>query len=340
MSSIATPASGSPDARALVPLVIAGGALTAHVMPYGATLVDLRLEGWPHPLVLGFPDTRAYIDSDHYAGAVVGRHANRLGNGRSGRHGFAVTRNWQGHHLHGGRRGFSRQPWRVDALGPDMVRFALSSPDGQEGYRGQLDATVTYRLERGDVLAIEFEARTDRPTIVNLCHHAYFNLDGAETVDAHTLTVMADTITEIDADLIPTGTILPVAGTPFDLRRPISLGTVAAKVRPGLNHNYCLASAPRPAPARVARLRGSTGLELDVATTQTGLHVYDGYKLLPGAPGHGQRPYGPRAGVCLEAQNWPDAPNHQGFPQPDLAPGEIYRHRTEFRFAAPKGTNA
>lgn len=314
------------------PLRIANARLSAAIIPLGATLVDLRLAGWPQPLVLGFPHLDDYNRSDHYAGAVIGRHANRIRDGKAVIDGkvFALSRNDGGNHLHGGETGFARQVWTVAELDPRHLRLRLTSPDGHEGYPGKCDVEVLYEILEPATLGIGVVAKTDRTTVVNICQHTYFNLSGADDILAHRLQIAAERFVVSSADLIPTGELQSVADGRFDFRSPRLIG--AQRHEPGFNHTYCLSSETRQQPCFSARLASESGPMMELWTTQPGLHFYDGYKLRQGMPGLDGRRYGPAAGLCLEAQNWPDSPNHDNFPSSILRPGEVYRQMTEFRF--------
>ena len=315
-------------------LLISNGRLTACVAPFGATLTDLRLAGWRHPLILGFERIEDYRDSDHQAGAIIGRHANRIANGRATDPGLSLPRNGGAHHLHGGATGLGKQQWDVVAKSTDGATFRYESSDGHEGYPGNCTITVRYRIAPPATLVLEFEAMTDATTLVNLCHHPYFDLSGIGDIAGHRLMVAADAYLPSHADLIPTGEIAPVAGTPFDFREERAIRR--DRPLPGFNNNYCLALSPRQQPGFAARLRYPQGPEMELWTTQTGMHLYDGYKLAEDLTGLDGRRYGPGTGLCLEAQNWPDSPNHPHFPSAILNPGEVYRQMTEYRFVTER----
>lgn len=320
-------------------LSIDNGRLAARLLPVGASLVDLRLKGFGWPLVLGFEDERDYAEADHYAGAVIGRHANRItgGHARIAGRSVQLPLNAGAHHLHGGATGLARQRWEVAEATPTSVRFATTSPDGHEGYPGQLEAAVTYELVAPATLRLSFLARVDAPSILNLCHHAYFNLSGRADILDHDVTIAADRYTVASPDLVPTGEIRDVAGSAFDLRQPRVVGEARQSLPPGFNHNYCLAGEVRDAPEFAARVTAPGGPGLEVWTTQTGVHFYDGYKLRPDLVGLERRRYGPNAGLCLEAQNWPDAVNYPQFPSAEIGPGDVYRQVTEYRFFDRRG---
>jgi len=314
-------------------LTIASDALSARIAPFGATLVDLRLAGWPEPLVLGFERHEDYAGADHYAGAVIGRFANRIAGGRASIEGRPVrlSANGDGHHLHGGATGSARQRWQVESAGPDHVALGWLSPDGHEGYPGNCRLRATYSLPHAATLRLELRAETDQPTLVNLCHHPYFNFSGRPDIFDHHLEIAATHYLVSGPDLIPTGEIRPVGSSPFNFSRLRPVGH--DRPLPGFNNTYRLAGASRSEPAFAARLSLPGGPEMELWTTQPGLHLYDAYKLQNGLLGLGKRVYGPHAGLCLEAQGWPDSPNHPHFPSAILRPGEIYRQTTDYRFS-------
>lgn len=311
---------------------IGNGALSATIADYGATLVDLRLDGWPHPLVLGFDREADYVEADHYAGAVIGRFANRIAGGHAviGDQSVMLPANSGGHHLHGGQTGFARQAWSLVSHGADHLTLALRSPGGHEGYPGNCDVTATYRILAPARLALSFSAVSDAKTLINICHHPYFNFAGNGALDSHLLQIEADHFLPSGGDLVPTGERRPVAGTRYDFRKPRRLD--ATRPEPGFNNTYCLADHSRAAPVRAAALQLEAGPAMELWTTQPGLHLYDGYKLADDLVGLGGRRYGPRQGLCLEAQGWPDSPNQPHFPSAIVGPGQTYAQRTEYRF--------
>ena len=318
---------------------ISNGRLSARVMPFGASLVDLRLEGIDHPLVLGLADLADYPRHGLLFGAVVGRHANRIGGARvqiDGRT-YQLEANEPPHHLHGGAGGFGVRDWQLKALSPAAAVFGLISADGDAGYPGALSVTATYQIVTPATLSLTLEARADRTTIVNLCHHPYFNLDGHADVSDHELTIAADRYLPSGPELVPTGEIAPVAGTPFDFRVPRRVGRAVRRSGKIFNHNFCLAYEAPTSPTFAARLRGRTGVTMELWTTQLGVHFYEGYRIANCPPGLDGRRYGPRAGLCLEAQNWPDSPNNSDFPSAILPAGQLYRQVTEYRFSSSDG---
>ena len=319
---------------ALFPREIGGYGLYASIIPLGASLRDLRLDGFDFPLVLGLHPEDQKANPQFYMGAVIGRHANRIGFGRASVDGeaLALALNAPPHHSAGGTVGFSRRAWQVAHHDATELSLSLISPDGEEGYPGEVRVTATYKIAPGPVLSLAFSAHADRNTILNMCHHPYFNLDGSETADNHVLEIAADTYLPCDETVLPSAGPTPVTGSAFDFTTPRTLGDISGQ---NYNNTFCLSDAPANPLRFAARLTGTTGLSMDVWTTQSGLHLYNGYKLVDCPCGHDGRSYHPRSGVCLEAQNWPDAPNHPDFPSSLLKPGQRYEQVTEYRFSRP-----
>jgi aldose 1-epimerase len=242
-------------------------------------------------------------------------------------------------HLHGGLKGFDKVMWRGEER-QNGVTFTYTSADGEEGYPGTLVARVTYTLTDRNELAIEYEATTDKPTVVNLTHHSYFNLagQGARDVLEHRLQIDADRFTAVDATLIPTGELTPVAGTPFDFRQPTPIGQrinaddPQLKLGLGYDHNFVLTTAGDDLHHAARVVEPSTGRTLDVATTEPGLQFYSGNFLDGTITGKQGRVYQKRYGFCLETQHFPDSPNKPRFPSTVLRPGESYRSKTVLTF--------
>lgn len=314
-----------PGGRRVEAITLAGGGLRARVLTLGAIVQDLRLDSVAHPLVLGCETPEDYLGPGRYLGAIVGRYGNRIGGARMVLDGqsHALDANFLGRHtLHGGSQGTDTMVWRIETLQPASVTLSLTLPDGHMGFPGQLD--ITARIALADrTLRITLEARTDKATPCSLTHHGYFDLDGLGDIRGHRLRIAAQHYLPVDAELIPDGRILPVADTPFDFRADRPVGQVGA-----LDHNFCLSDAPVPL-RPVAWLTGRSGLSLEVRATSCGLQVYDGAHF-DGMAGLGGRRYGPHAGIALEAQHWPDAPNRAGFPKAILHPGELWQSVTEY----------
>ncbi len=327
--------------------------LRARVMSFGATLLELWVpdrDGRAADVVLGFDSLAEYeADSNPWLGCVIGRCANRIAGGEFALGGerFVLTRNEGRHHLHGGRRGLSRVVWQAeaDAVRP-RVRFTYVSPDGEEGYPGRLSVEVVYELGARE-LRLDCRARSERPTPVNLTQHAYFDLagEGHGTILEHELFLAAAHFTAVDGELLPTGVLEPVAGTPLDFIRPRAIGErigeLAAAPFHGYDHNFAL---ERPAPAGpagepplAARLSERTsGRVLELRTSAPGLQLYTGNHL-DDLRGKGGKRYPRHGGLCLEAQHFPDAVHQPGFPSVILRPEERYRQTTSWRFG-PSGS--
>jgi aldose 1-epimerase len=341
-----------PDGVEVDLYTIRAGRLEMRAITYGGIIVSLRTPdrtGRLDDVVLGHDTLEGYLDHSPYLGAIVGRYANRIANGRFSLDGetYRLATNDGAQHLHGGRRGFDKMIWKATPFvlpTESGVSFAHTSPDGTEGYPGTLRASVTYTLTERDELRVEYDASTDRPTIVNLSQHSYFNLAGAGATDVldHVLTIDADQFTPIGATLIPTGERAPVEGTPFDFRAPRRIGARIADADAqlanagGYDHNFVLRRGDDGSLTRAARVsEPRRGRTLDVSTTEPGLQLYSGNFLDGSIRGKGGRVYGHRGGFCLETQHFPDSPNQPGFPSVVLRPDESYRSRTVFTF----GTN-
>ncbi|MEJ6392690.1 aldose epimerase family protein [Gymnodinialimonas sp. 2305UL16-5] len=307
---------------------LSNGQISAGITDFGASLVSLRLKGWPQDLVLGFPELSDQVADPHYMGAIVGRYANRIAEGRMqiGAKLYQLDRNENGvTHLHGGNAGFARRMWQAAEVSPQRLTLRMESQAGESGYPGALQAEVIYELD-GAALRVKLMARSDAETIVNLCHHPYFNLSGATETDAHRLWIAAERYLPTDAAQIPTGEQARVSDTRFDFTTPraVPMGV--------FDHTYCLHGEPSGRMAHAATLSaGPRALEL--WTTQPGLHLYNAAHLVPGPSGHHGQPYGPYSAICLEAQGWPDSPNHPDFPSTKLRPGDTYRQVTEYRLS-------
>ena len=322
------------DGRAVERVRLRRGGLEADILTFGAVIQDIRVGG--RSVVLGFDTFEPYLDQSPYFGAIVGRCANRIANGcftlDGKEHRLALNEAGR-HHLHGGPGGFSERVWTLEDVTAHSVLLSLESADGDQGYPGRVHVTCRYTLSDDMRLRIELEGRADAPTLLNLAAHSYFNLDGSRDVLAHRLRVDAQEYLPVGSDLIPTGEVRSVAGTPFDFRDLRLVGTHGGEET--LDHNFCLSRVPCCEPRKVARLEASDGsLALDLATTAPGLQVYDGAKVDVPLVGRDGRRYGPNAGVCLEPQFWPDAINHEGFAGCVLRPGETSRQVTDYVFTA------
>jgi aldose 1-epimerase len=317
---------------------IAGGGLLADIITYGAAVQDMRLEGHQPPLVLGFQRFEDYPAFSPFYGATAGRVANRIRDGRFVLDGTAyqTEQNFLGKHtLHSGKAGIGKRNWTIVDSGANFVRLEIIDPDGQGGFPGNVKISNEYRLEDG-ALKVLIHAETDAPTLVNIAHHSYFNLEDGGLTECldHQIKIAADAVTALDDELIPTGALVPVAGTPFDFRDFAPIRHMTDDGPFAHDVNYCVASqrtALRPvAWAKAPR----SGLSLDVLTTEPGMQLYTGSKIggrpAIGLTGHEYPAFG---GFCFEAQCWADAPNHRHFPSITLHPGETYRQETWYAFS-------
>jgi aldose 1-epimerase len=324
------------------------GGPTIAITSYGGYLVSALVPdraGKPADVVLGYKDLAGYLSDTAYLGSLIGRYANRIGKGRFalGGKAFALATNNGPNHLHGGNVGFGKKLWRAAVVkGPEgeALELRLTSPDGDEGYPGTLEATVVYSLTADGGLRIDYAATTDKETIVNLTNHAYFNLagEGSGDVLGHELQVEADQFTPVDATLIPTGEKRAVSGTPLDFTRPMAVGARIAdpheqmKAGGGYDHNFVLRGpgGTLRLAARVVEPKG--GRVLEVLTTEPGLQFYSGNFLDSSIVGKSGKAYAHRGGFCLEAQRFPDSPNRPEFPSAVLKPGAKYTQTTVYRF--------
>lgn len=312
--------------------------LSATIMTYGATLISLKVPDKAGQIVdvtLGFDDLNSYLTRNPLAGSIVGRCTNRIGNAKFTLNGkeYQLAKNAGPHHIHGGRKGFDKVIFSAKPLdGPEpAVALSYNSPDMEEGYPGNLAVTVTYRLTRKNELRIDYKATTDKPTIVNLTNHAYFNLAGTGDILDHELTIHADNYTVADAALIPTGEIKSVKNTPLDFTKPTAVGARIAQVGNGYDHNYVLNSADGSI-ALAARVRDpKSGRVMEVFTTQPAVMLYTANGM--NTKGRAGAQYGNHAGLCLETQHSPDSVNKPQFPTVVLNPGETYSQTTVFRFS-------
>lgn len=326
-----------PDGTRIEEVRLAAGGMQASVLNWGAVLRDLVVPdraGAPRRVVLGLATLDDYLVHSRNFGAICGRVANRIGNARFRLDGVEhrLTVNHRNRHiLHGGASALGRRPWTIVEATPLGVTLEVTSPAGEDGFPGTITARCRYALDPPGGLRVTLTATTDAATPISLAHHSYWNLDGSRDIAGHRLRVAADFFTPTDADGIPTGEVRSVAATPYDFRAGRALGGPGAAT-PGYDMNLVLARAGRPGLFEVAVLEAPAGdLALSIATTAPGLQVFDGHTLnLPVAGLHGCA-YGPRAGVALEPQLFPDAVNQPHFPSAILRSGETFMQETIFR---------
>ncbi len=324
--------------------------MEARITNYGGILVSLKTpdrNGALADVVLGHDTLDGYFENSPYFGALIGRYGNRIAKGQFTLEGktYTLAKNNGPNSLHGGLKGFDKALWTAEPLNSaDGPALSLSyvSADGEEGYPGTLHAKVVYTLTNDNVLRLDYEATTDKTTIVNLTNHSYFNLKDAGATPAldHVLTINADNYTPVDATLIPTGEIAPVEGTPFDFRKPTAIGAridddnEQLKLGGGYDHNFVLNGGPQDLALAATVSEPTTGRHMEVWTTQPGVQFYSANFLDGTISGKGGVAYQKHAALCLETQHFPDSPNQHQFPSTVLQPGQTYKTTTEYRFSA------
>lgn len=317
-----------PDGSDVYQVRLSGERLAVDVLTFGAVIRDIVFAG--RSMVLGCDTLNDYVMRSPHFGAIVGRCANRIARGHLSLDGTThqLTLNEGRNHLHGGAPGFSRRNWTLVENDSTSVTLKIVAEDGEQGYPGQLTTLCRYSIVGPGVLEIALEATTDRTTIVNLANHTYFNLSGADTIDDHQVRIIADTYLPVDDENIPTGALEKVLDTRFDLRIPRVIGgeQFDAPFVTGIKGS----SHPRPLARAMAR---RAGVSLDILSTEPNLQFYTGHNIKLGTPGRGGRQYKPRAGLCFEAQGFPDAINHPTFPSTILRPDQTYRQITQFKFS-------
>jgi aldose 1-epimerase len=323
--------------------------IEATITNYGGIVVSLKVpdrNGKLGDVVLGYNTLNDYIGSTPYFGALIGRYGNRIAKGRFTIAGveYQLAQNDDSNALHGGRKGFDKVVWqaeKVDSSEGPALKLTYTSKDGEEDYPGTLRCTVIYTLTNKNELKIEYFAETDKPTVVNLTNHSYFNLKdgGASDILGHELMIKASKFTPVDKGLIPTGELKPVAGTPFDFNQPTAIGARVEnedeqlKFGKGYDHNWVLDRPGKGLELVASVYEPNSGRFMEVLTTQPGLQFYCGNSLDGTNKGKGGTVYQHRAGLCLETQHFPDSPNHPDFPTTELRPGEKYRQTTVYRFS-------
>jgi aldose 1-epimerase len=319
--------------------------MRAKITDYGAILTELHVPGRHGKLdnvVLGFDNLEQYLKGHPAFGATIGRFANRIGNARfilDGRE-YRLAANNGPNHLHGGIKGFDKVVWNANPLPATQqqasVGFAYHSPDGEEGYPGNLDVTVIYTLTEHNELRLDFRAKTDQATPINLTNHSYFNLTGSGDILDHELQLFTDRYTPSDEGLIPTGEIASVAGTPLDFTQPRTIGARIDQLKPkpnGYDHNFVLPGNGKSLVLAGKVLDPKSRRTLEVLTTEPGVQLYTANWLDGRHVGTGGIRYQCHAGLCLETQHFPDSINKPNFPSTVLRPGQEFISTTVFRFA-------
>jgi aldose 1-epimerase len=318
--------------------------IKAKIMNYGATLVSLETpdrNGDLADITLGFDTFDGYLTDHPYFGVIVGRYANRIGKGRFVLDGveYKLATNNGPNHLHGGIKGFDKVVWKVNEVKANdniaAVKLSYLSKDGEEGYPGNLTCSVTYTLTKDNELRIDYEAKTDKTTVINMTNHAYWNLAGQGNGDilGHELMINADKYTPVDEGLIPTGEIKNVKGSPMDFTKPMVIGSRIDKVKGGYDHNYVLNSGGGKLALAARVYEPTTGRVMEVETTEPGIQFYSGNFLDGSITGKSGKVYKKHYGFCLETQHFPDSPNKPNFPSVVLKPGEKYTTETIYKFS-------
>jgi aldose 1-epimerase len=339
-----------PDGKAVERFTLTNAnGIELKAISYGGIITSLRVpdrNGKFDDIVLGFDQLDGYLKDHPFFGAIIGRYGNRIGKAQFTLDGktYKLAANNGPNNLHGGTKGFDKVLWTVEPIGTNGLAFTRTSPDGEEGFPGNLRTRVTYTLTDKNELIVEYHATTDKATPVNLTQHSYFNLAGQASGDilGHELMINADRYTPVDDTLIPTGELAPVEGTPFDFRKPTAIGARINNANPqlkaglGYDHNWVL-NRKGTGLELAARVREpKTGRTLEITTTEPGIQFYAGNFLDGKLTGKGGAVYRHRTGFCLETQHYPDSPNQPKFPSTILKPGQEYRTRTVFTFGVSK----
>ena len=342
---------GTVNGRAIEQLTLTNkNGVEVKAITYGGIITSITTPdrtGAMGDIVLGFDSLDGYLAGHPFFGAIVGRYGNRIAKGRFtiDKQEYKLATNNGPNHLHGGIKGFDKQVWNAGVLPPmagqSSIVFTYTSADGEEGYPGTLIVEVTYTLNDKNELIVDYLARSDKATHVNLTQHSYFNLAGAGDILGHELTIDADLYTPVDAALIPTGVLVPVEGTPFDFRTSTAIGAridqpnAQLKHGGGYDHNWVLNGTAGTLRRAARVVEPKTGRTLEVATTEPGMQFYTGNFLDGKLKGKG-RSYERRSGFCLETQHFPDTPNQPNFPTTLIKPGQVYNSRTVFTFGVSK----
>jgi aldose 1-epimerase len=315
----------------------------ARIATYGGAVVSLKVpdkSGALGDVVAGFDNLEGYLTPPPYFGAIIGRYGNRIGKGKFSLNGteYILAKNNGPNHLHGGVRGFDKRVWTARPLSRQSLELTYLSKDGEEGYPGNVLATVTYTLTDDNELKIDYAATTDKDTVVNLTNHSYFNLAAEGDILGHEVVIHADRFTPVDKGLIPTGELKPVAGTPFDFRTAKTIGERIEQkdeqliFGQGYDHNWVLNRSGTDLESAAKVTDSRSGRVMEVLTTEPGLQFYTGNFLDGTLKGKG-RTYTRRSAFCMETQHFPDSPNKPAFPSPVLKPGGRYRSATVYRFS-------
>lgn len=331
---------------------ISNGKIKAAITNSGGRLVSLLVpdsSGKITDVVLGYKalnDYQQYTKNGSYFGALIGRYGNRIAKGKFILDGksYQLAINNAPNSLHGGPKGFSTVVWDVVKTTPNSVELHYLAKDGEESYPGNLDVNVTYALTDDNGISITYKAKTDKATVLNLTNHSYFNLngEGSGTINDHSLQLNASKYTPVDATLIPTGKLEPVAGTPFDFTKPEKIGARIEEKNQqleygkGYDHNFVLDAKGKGQHLAATVVGDKSGIKMEVYTDQPGIQVYGGNFMEGGDKGKTGKAYEHRTALCLETQHFPDSPNQPQFPTTTLKPGETFNSTTSYKFPATK----
>lgn len=313
------------------------------IMTYGGTVTSIKVpdeEGNFENVVLGFDDLDKYLEGTPFFGAIIGRYGNRIAEGVFSLNGetYQLAKNDGDNHLHGGVKGYDKVLWTAKSHSDSTLELHYLSEDGEEGYPGNLDITVTYTVTEENELKIDYQATTDKLTPVNLTNHSYFNLSGdpATQILDHKLQIDASHYTPVNSQLIPTGKIAPVEGTPFDFTEPHEIGSRIEEVPGGYDHNFVIDDHTGELKNIATLVDPETGRKLEVITTEPGIQFYSGNFLDGSLTGSDGTAFIKYSALCLETQHFPDSPNQPAFPSTILEPGETYETTTLYRFGVGK----
>jgi len=319
--------------------------LTAKIITYGGIITSFEApdrNGKPADIVLGFDNLQGYLKGHPYFGAIIGRYGNRIGKAKFTLDGteYKLAKSDGENTLHGGEKGFDKVVWKIEKAqvedGNAVLKLSYTSKDGEQGFPGNLKCVVTYTLTADNKLKMHYEATTDKPTVVNMTNHAYWNLAGQDNGDVlgHEVMLNADKMTAVDEGLIPTGEMMDVNGTPFDFTKPMKIGSRIKQIDiGGYDHNYVLNGKSGEMKLAAKVYEPTSGRIMEIETTEPGVQFYTGNFLDGTLKGKGGKVYNKHAAFFLETQHFPDSPNHDNFPSTVLRPGEKYETVTVHTFS-------